>query len=132
MKERALEIANKGQVAMLGTVAENGAPYIKAMLYVKHDGLREFWFCSNTSSKRAQHIRQNPNTCLYFYEGFDGVMLTGTAELSYDDEMRKLFWDDAMYYHYPAGVQDPDYLLIKFTATSGNFYSAKQNVDFDV
>ncbi|MCP1103189.1 general stress protein 26 [Aequitasia blattaphilus] len=67
--KRALEIANSNKVGMLGTVDENGNPYIKAMLYIKHDGLREFWFCSNTSSKRAKHITKNPNTCLYFYEG---------------------------------------------------------------
>lgn len=132
IKERALEIVINNKVAMLGTVDEAGNPYIKAISYVEHEGLKTFWFCSNTSSKRSKHIERHPNTCLYFYEGFDGLMLTGTAELSYDNEMRQRFWDDAMLYHYSEGPRDPDYMLIKFTATSGNYYSAKENVDFEI
>lgn len=131
-KNRALAIVNRNKVGMFGTVDENGNPYIKAMLYIENDGLRIFWFCSNTSSKRAGQISQNSNTCLYFYEGYEGVMLKGTSEISYDDEMRKRFWDDNMYYHYPQGPKDPDYMLIKFTAASGNFYSEKKNIDFEV
>lgn len=132
IKDRALEIVSSNNVGMFGTVDENGDPFIKAMLYVEHDGLRTFWFCSNTCSKRGKHITAHPNTCLYFYEGYDGVMLKGQAELSYDDDMRKKFWSDAMLYHYPEGPTDPDYMLIKFTASSGNFYSAKKNEDFEI
>ena len=72
----------------------------------------------------------NPNACLYFYKGFEGVMLQGTAQVSYDDEMRARFWDDNMLYHYPLGPKDPDYMLIKFTATGGNYYNNKRNEDF--
>lgn len=131
-EKTALEIVNRNKVGMLGSIDENGNPYIKAMLYIKNEGLRAFWFCSNTSSKRTGQIAKNPNTCLYFYEGYEGVMLKGKAEISYDDEMRKQFWDDNMYYHYSQGPQDPDYMLIKFTATSGNFYSEKKNEDFEI
>ena len=132
VEEKSLEIVKHNKVAMLGTVDDNGNPYIKAMLYIKHDGLRTFWFCSNTSSKRTGQIANNPNACLYFYEGYEGVMLKGKAEISYDDEMREQFWDDNMYYHYPQGAKDPDYMLIKFITISGNFYSEKKNVDFEV
>lgn len=132
VKKRALEIVESNNVGMFGTVDEEGNPCIKAMLYIDHDGLQTFWFCSNTSSKRAGQIAKNPSACLYFYEDYDGVLLRGTAELSYDDAMREQFWDDNMLYHYPLGPTDPDYMLIKFTATSGNLYSQRENVDFEV
>lgn len=131
-KERALKIVNNTNISFLGTVDDKGNPYIKAMLYMEHNGLRTFWFCSNTSSKRGKQIERNPQSCLYIYEGFDGVMLKGRAEVSYDNEMRQRFWSDEMLYHYPEGPEDPDYMLIKFTASSGNFYSAKVNEDFEV
>lgn len=131
-KERAFEIANQSKVFMFGSVDEHGDPFIKAMLRVAHDGLHEFWFCSNTCSKRRTHILNHPSTCLYFHEGFEGVMLKGTAEISYDDTMRTKFWDDAMLYHYPQGPADPDYMLVKFTASEGNYYSAKHNENFPI
>ena len=131
-EERALAIVNHNNLAMLGTVDEKGKPFIKAMLYVKNEGLKEFVFCSNTSSKRVRHIADNPSACLYIYEGYEGVMLTGNAEISYDDDKRQAFWDDNMYYHYPQGPKDPDYMLVKFTAAAGNYYSEKQNEDFVV
>lgn len=132
LEDRVLEIINSNKIAMFGTIGENGSPYIKAMLLTKNDGLNLFWFCSNTCSKRRNHIMQNPNACLYFYEGFDGVMLTGKAEISYDNDMRLQFWNDDMYYHYPQGPKDPDYMLIKFIAVNGNFYSQKKNEDFEI
>ena len=132
IRDRILDIVNSSKVAMFGSVDGNSNPYIKAILYVKNDGFRSFWFCSNTSSKRKNHIIKNPNACLYFYEGYDGVMLSGKAEISYDNEMRMQFWNDNMYYHYPQGPKDPDYMLIKFTATKGNFYSEKRNEDFEI
>ena len=96
-EERALAIVNHNNLAMLGTVDEKGKPFIKAMLYVKNEGLKEFWFCSNTSSKRGRQIADNPSACLYNYEGYEGVMLTGNAENSYDTDKRQAFWDDNMH-----------------------------------
>lgn len=130
IKKIALDIVNNSKIAMFGSVDKSGKPQIKAMLCTEHDGLKTFWFCSNTSSKRGQDILKNPNTCLYFYEGFNGLMLSGVAEISYDDNFRQKFWVDEMYYHYKKGYTDPDFMLIKFTATSGNYYSEKNNQDF--
>ena len=132
-KDKALKIVNKAEIVMLGTVDKAGQPQIKALIKTKNDGLKEFWFCSNTSSKRAQQMKENGKSCLYFTtKKWEGVMLNGFAELSYDDEVRKSFWDDSMLTYYPQGALDPDFVLIKFTATSGNYYKALVNEDFDV
>jgi len=132
-KEKALKIVNKAKLAMMGTVDESGQPHIKAFIKTKNDGLKEFWFCSNTSSKRAKQIEANGKTCLYFTTNkWEGVMLTGFAELSYDDELRQSFWSDDMLIYYPQGALDPDFVLIKFTATTGNYYKNLVNEDFKI
>ena len=117
---------------MFGNNDEHGNPQIKAMIKTKNEGLNVFWFCSNTSSKRAAQIQKDGNACIYFYEGHKGVMLSGTAEVSWDDEVRKSFWDDFMYKYYPLGPLDPDFALIKFTSKSGNLYRGLPTEDFEI
>ena len=132
--EKALALAERSFTGVLGTVNENGIPQLKAMIKTEAIGLKEFWFCSNTSAKRTSQIQKNPNASLYFYDEktFEGLMLTGTAEVSYDDDKRKGFWQDSMKIYYPLGYSDPDYVLIKFIALNGNFYHKLKNVDFEI
>ena len=52
-KQKALSLVERNPlVMMLGTVGPNGASEIKAMVKMRNDGLRRFWFCSNTSAQR--------------------------------------------------------------------------------
>lgn len=85
--EKSSALANRSFTGVLGTVDENGIPQLKAMIKTSAIGLKEFWFCSNTSSKRVAQIQKNPDACLYFYDEktFEGLMLKGKAEVSYDD-----------------------------------------------
>jgi len=132
VQEKALALIDRCENGMFGNKDVQGNPQIKAMIKTKNEGLNVFWFCSNTSSKRASQIKNDGNTCLYFFDGHEGVMLRGWGELSYDDEMRKAFWQDGMYIYYPLGPLDPDFVLIKFTAKSGNYYKHLHNEDFEI
>ena len=132
IQEKALNVINRCEIGMLGNKDEQGNPQITAMIKAKNDGLNVFWFCSNTSSKRVAQIKKDGNACLYFFENFEGVMLQGIAEVSYDDDVRKSFWEDGMEVYYPLGYTDPDFALIKFTAKSGNYYKDLQNEDFEI
>jgi general stress protein 26 len=118
----------------LGTVEKSGMPQQKAMIKTEAKGLKEFWFCSNTSSKRVHQIKDNPNASLYFYDEktFEGLMLTGIAEVSFDNEKRKGFWSEEMRMYYPQGCYDPDFALVKFTAHKGNYYHGLKNFDFEL
>jgi Uncharacterized stress protein (general stress protein 26) len=127
---KALDLINRCQYGMLGNISEDGSPQIKAMIKTKNIGLKMVWFCSNTSSKRVAQIKSDGNTCLYFFEGHEGLMLRGWSEILYDDHMRNEFWQDFMYQYYPQGPSDPDFALIKFTAKSGNYYKSRVNKDF--
>jgi general stress protein 26 len=53
IKEKALKLANK-KIAFVGSINKNNAPNIKAMLTVKHDGLKTFYFASNNSAMRTE------------------------------------------------------------------------------
>ena len=138
-KQKALALVEQNSLVMtLGTVGPDGAPEIKAMVKMRNDGLRRFWFCSNTSARRTEVLRRDGSACLYAYEFVPdaspvvcrGVMLSGMVELSWDDDLRQSLWQDFMTMHYPKGPLDPDFVVVQFTAKRGNYYEGLQNEDF--
>ena len=140
-KQKALALVERNPlVMMLGTVGSGGAPEIKAMVKTRNEALRRFWFCSNTSARRTEVLRHNGRSCLYAYEFVAdaapmicrGVMLSGVAELSWDDDLRRSLWQDFMTMYYPQGPLDPDFVVVQFTAERGNYYEGLQNKDFSI
>lgn len=139
-QEKALALIERSPIATFVNIGGEGAPQVKAMFKTKNDGLKTFWFCSNTSSKRVQQLKRDGNASLYFYEfnemATDGVckglMLSGKAEITYDDALRKSFWQEGMEMYYPQGPLDPDFAVIVFMAEHGNFYANLINEDFDI
>ena len=90
-------LVDKQSTAFIGSVDGQGFPNVKAMLAPrKREGIREFWFTSNTSSMRAAQYRQNPKACIYFYDKrfFQGVQLTGTMEVLEDAFSKAMIWRD--------------------------------------
>lgn len=138
MRDPAQTIGNlidRQGVAFLGSVDADGFPNAKAMLPPrKREGIREFYFTTNTSSMRVAQFRRNPKACLYFCDRrfFRGVMLKGTVEVLEDAESREMVWREGDTMYYPGGVTDPDYCVLKFTATSGRYYSNFHSEDFEV
>jgi general stress protein 26 len=66
------------KIAYIASVDDDGFPNLKAMLAPrKRNGLREFWFSTNTSSQRVAQYRSNPKAAIYFCDSrfFRGVML---------------------------------------------------------
>ena len=45
---------------------------------------------------------------------WDSISFTGDAEIVDDKDLKMRFWDDRMLRHYPGGVDDPGYCLIRF------------------
>ena len=82
-------------------------------------------FITNTFSLRVAHYKANPKACIYFCdaEGFKGMMLRGTMEVLTDATSKEKIWRNGDEQYYPGGVTDPNYCVLKFTATDGRFYS---------
>ena len=126
-------LADKSAHACIGSVDAKGMPEIKAMLAPrKREGICRFWFTTNTSSKRVEHYRENPKACVYFFNSrfFKGVMLQGTMEVLEDVESKEMIWQEGDTMYYPKGVTDPDYCVLRFTATTGRYYSEFHSEDF--
>lgn len=127
----------KQKVAFICSVDEAGFPNVKAMLKPrKIDGLKYFYFSTNTSSMRVKQYLNDPKASIYFYHKglikYVGVMLTGTMEVLTDQETKNMIWKKGDKIFYKKGVTDPDYCVLKFTATKGRYYCDLKTESFDI
>ena len=128
-------MADKAKVVYLSYIDSRGFPTTRAMLAPRErEGIRVFWFSTNTSSQKVAAFRRNPKGSIYFVDRlfFRGASLSGTVEVLEDPESKERLWrrGDTMYY--PRGVTDPDYCVLKFTAERGRYYSHFKSVDFTI
>ena len=127
----------KQDVSFVCSVDDNGFPNVKAMLKPrKRNGLKEFWFSTNTSSMRVRQYQDNPKASIYFYHKglirYEGVMLKGTMEVLTDQATKDMIWRKGDSVFYKQGVTDPDYCVLKFTAESGRYYKDLKTESFTV
>lgn len=127
----------KQKISFICSVDENSCPNVKAMLKPrKMDGLKEFYFSTNTSSLRVKQFQNNPNASIYFYHKglikYTGVMLIGKMEVLTDQETKDMIWRKGDTIFYKKGVTDPDYCALKFTAESGRYYCDLKTENFEV
>ncbi len=125
------------RAALIGSIDSGGFPNIKAMLPPrKREGVRVFYFSTNTSSRRVTQYRDNPRACIYFYHKglirYEGVMLKGTMEVLEDESVKREMWRIGDKMFYPQGVQDPDYCILKFTAQEGRYYCDLKTESFSL
>ena len=126
VKELIAQMADKLPIAYIASVDQEGFPWTKAMLKPrKREGIKTFYFTTNTFSIRVAQYKANPKASIYFCDakGFKGMMLRGTMEVLTDAASKEMIWHDGDTQYYPGGVTDPNYCVLKFTAIDGRFYS---------
>jgi len=122
-------------VSFISSVDSDGFPNTKAMLSPrKREGIKVFYFTTNTSSMRVSQFMSNSKACIYFCDKrfFRGVMLVGTVEVLHDSESKEMIWRDGDTMYYSKGVNDPDYCVLKFTAQKGRIYGNFKSEDFNI
>ncbi len=128
-------LIEKRNVSFISSIDDQGFPNTKAMLPPRiREGIKTFYFTTNTSSMRVTQYKMCPNACIYFCDTrfYRGVMLRGTIEVLEDDESKQMIWREGDTIYYSKGVTDPDYCVLKFTAKDGRFYSNFHSETFKV
>lgn len=128
-------LIDKQGVSYISSVGNDGFPNTKAMLPPsRREGIKVFYWHTNTSSMRVAHYQENPKACIYFSDKrfFRGVMLKGTMEVLEDSDIKERFWQKGFSMYYPGGVTDSDYCILRFTASTGRYYSNFSSQDFSI
>ncbi len=134
--EKLLKFIDKQKVSFICSVDKDNFPYVKAMLKPrKHNGIKEFYFSTNTSSMRVKQYQENPNASIYFYHKglikYEGLMLLGKMEVLTDEETKRSVWKKGDSIFYKKGVTDPDYCVLKFNAEKGRYYCDLKTENLD-
>lgn len=128
-------LVDKAPLSQICYIDAEGFPITKAMLKPRErQGIRVFWFSTNTSSNKVKCYRQNPKASIYFVDKrfFRGVSLVGEVEVLETKEAKERIWRSGDTMYYPGGVTDPDYCVLRFTAEKGRYYSNFKSEDFTV
>ena len=134
-KETIGNLIDKQSVCFISSVDENGYPNTKAMLApVKREGIKTLYWHTNSPSMRIKQYRTNPKACIYFCDRrfFRGVMLKGTMEVVDDIGIKNEIWKDEFSMYYQGGMDGGDFILLRFTAENGRYYSNFHSEDFDI
>ena len=104
VKELIAQMADKLPIAYISSVDQDGFPWTKAMLKPrKREGIKAFYFTTNTFSIRVAQYKANPKASIYFCDakGFKGMMLRGTMEVLTDAASKEMIWRDFYSDFYP-------------------------------
>jgi len=128
-------LIDKQSVSFISSVDENGFPNTKAMLVpVKREGIKTIYWHTNSPSMRVKQYRDNPKACIYFCDeqSFRGVMLKGIMEVVDDLAVKKEIWQDGFSMYYQGGMDGGDFIILKFTAEIGRYYSTFKSENFEI
>lgn len=125
IEEKAIQIVAAAQVIIVASIDENGYPRPVAMVKLKDEN-GAIYVSTGTSSAKTSHYKINPKAGVSIVEGGNGIVYTGEMEIIADEAVKRSLWSDWMLDHFPGGVEDPEYCVLKFTPKSATYW--KDNV----
>lgn len=132
---QALAMLESSRFLLVGTIAEDGFPNIKAMNYRKHEGLKTIWLRTRPLTRHVQQMKRDNRVCIYCLDGAGGrgLMLVGTVEILQDVASKQVLWDKDKDKYFPRGIEDPEYTVLRFTAIRANMVpKGNKGLTFDI
>lgn len=121
IQEKAAKMLADAQVITLASIDENGYPRPVAMAKLKNEE-GTLYVSTGTTSAKTKHFLTNPKAGVSIVSGGDSVVYTGMIEIVTDQAVKRALWADWMLAHFPGGVEDPEYCVLKFTPNSATYY----------
>lgn len=134
LTDNIINLVDRQEVCFLSFIDKNNFPTTRTMLNPrKRNGLKEFYLTTNSNSQKVQALLANPKAGLYFYDRplYRGVAFAGTVEVIYDQTVKDEVWRDMDIIFYESNT-DPDYCVLKFTATSARYYQDYRSIDIEL
>lgn len=121
IEEKAAQMVAAAQVITVASIDENGCPRPVAMVKIKDEN-ETIYVSTGTNSAKTAHFKANPKAGVSIVRGGDSIIYTGEMEIVTDEALKCSLWGDWMLKHFPGGVEDPKYCVLKFTPKSATYY----------
>lgn len=121
IEEKATQMVAAAQVITVASIDENGYPRPVAMVKLK-DEQGAIYVSTGTSSAKAAHFKANPKAGVSIVEGGNSIVYTGEMEIVTDEAVKRSLWGDWMLDHFPGGISDPEYCVLKFIPRSATYW----------
>ncbi|WHH60031.1 pyridoxamine 5'-phosphate oxidase family protein [Petroclostridium sp. X23] len=123
---KAEAIMKNANVATIAKIDDKGYPRASTISSIKTDGVKTVWFSTGLSSSKVKFFMINNKASVCYREGGNNITLIGTIDILSDPELKKQLWVDWFINHFPGGVTDPNYCILKFTTNNAIFWIDNQ------
>jgi general stress protein 26 len=125
--KRLRKLIKGARVAMLTTVAPDGALRSRPMATLKAPFEGDLWFFTRASAPKADEIRDNDHVNVSFSDGGDDrfLSISGTASVVRDTERLEQLWSGRLKNWFPDGKKDPDLALLRVRVDRAEYWDAK-------
>ncbi|MCL2366819.1 MAG: pyridoxamine 5'-phosphate oxidase family protein [Oscillospiraceae bacterium] len=127
IKSKTAEV-NMGAGVVLSLIDHEGYPTASTLSISKAEGIRQITFGGSLDSNKAKRAKENSraSVCIFDddYEGgsYYNITLVGDIEVITNIELKKKTWYQGLEEHFPGGVDDPNYCVLKFTTKRYNLW----------
>ena len=125
---KASKMLERCDVVNIASITNDGYPRPIPMSKIHAIGYSEVWLATGKESLKTVEYTQNCKAGLSYYEAGNSVVITGRVEIITDMSLLKQHWQEWFIKHFPDGVADPNYILLKFTGEFATIYIDDQFV----
>lgn len=118
------ELLKKFRFAMLTTRAADGTLTAHPLTVQETEFDGDLWFVIGRHASAVQHIQVDPAVGVSFSTNDSWLSLAGTAEVVEDDAKLKEQWNAGLEAWFPEGPEDPEIVLLKVNAHSGEYWDS--------
>ncbi|MGP3535014.1 pyridoxamine 5'-phosphate oxidase family protein [Microbacterium sp. RD1] len=122
--EKLNELLGKFRFAMVTTRAEDGSLHAHPLTVQESDFDGDLWFVIGRSASAVTHIGLDPAVGVSFSSNDAWLSLAGSAELVEDPAKLREQWNPALEAWFPNGPEDPEVVLLKVNALSGEYWDS--------
>lgn len=111
---KAEELMKKAEVATISSIDEDGYPRTATISNLKTEGIDIAWFSTGTSSNKTKNFQRNCKASICYNIGHNSITLNGDITIVEDKNVKEELWQDWFIGHFPLGINDPEYCILKF------------------
>lgn len=132
LPSKAASIVENAEIATIAVIDDQGYPRASTISNIQTEGIQTIWFTSGLKSGKVQCLTRNPKVSVCYHAEGNNVTLIGTVEILTDLVLKKQLWMDWFIRHFPGGVEDANYCVLKFTTQKAFLWIDSQYEEMDL